>query len=540
MKKILYICNNGILGGATRSLCDSLLQLRKFVNPFVVIPEHGQIEEFLTNEKIAYELVPFERDYGRIGFMTQKDADRIFETNWQAAEIVSNVIRRNKIDLVHANSSVSNVGAFTALMCDVPYIYHIRELMPEQFGMDFCDWNVKQMVFEGANKLISISEYVRNTYLRKYGLDSIRIYNGLDILKYLRSESHSWSDAKFLVSGHITHEKGQFVAVQALSILSAKGYKDIGMDIVGTGRDSFKLDRYIRLLGLESKVIMHGFQKDLSGYQRNCNYALTTSHKEALGRVTIEAMLAGQFVIGTDNGGTKEIIGKNEERGLLFSDGNPESLADKMEQAIRMPVAEKEKIVKTAQEYAKETFSNMQYAESVSRLYDSVCAEYAVGKRKEILVWLKQKHDSLKQSSDGKKNTAAISHESTVSEYAKKIREWLDNENGSMQLADWLKAGSIKTVGIYGMGSMGSLLYTAMQKKGIIVVQMVDTGANDFDRQIGIKAEFDASIPCDLMIVSPLREQEVIVDDLQRRYKMKFIGLIKLYEEISGNISLYK
>lgn len=40
---------------------------------------------------------------------------------------------------------------------------------------------------------------------------------------------------------------------------------------------------------------------------------------EALGRSTIEAMLAGNIVIGADTGGTKELIGLEEKEDICMS-----------------------------------------------------------------------------------------------------------------------------------------------------------------------------------------------------------------------------
>ena len=65
---------------------------------------------------------------------------------------------------------------------------------------------------------------------------------------------------------------------------------------------------------------------------------------EALGRVTLEAMLAVNMVIGTYTGGTLELIGENQERGYLYKQGNYRDLAKVMKELMSFePVTDNEK-----------------------------------------------------------------------------------------------------------------------------------------------------------------------------------------------------
>ena len=532
MKNILYVNHDAHLGGASLSLRDSLLTLRKYVNVFVILPDKGPLEDYFNGENIPYEIIPFKQDWTRSIQIKPKEADDIFLDNWRAAKKICDVIRQKKIDLVHVNTSVVSVGAFAALMCGVPYVYHVRELLLEQFGGDFYDWDVKRKVLENADTLIAISDFVKNAYLKKYGLNCLRVYNGLDISKYYKKIARNWTSPRFLVSGRVTREKGQGIAVHALGLLKERGYSNVCMDIVGNGdKELFRLREFMHYLGVENQVFIRGFQNDQTEFSQNCDYALTVSRNEALGRVTIEAMLAGQFVIGADEGGTKEIIGENEERGLLFAHGNAVALADKMEQAILMSTSEKEKIIKDAQKYALSAFSYEQYAISISRLYDKVCSEYYVSEQKKnALIWLESKFETAsKIASDG------VCVEDDVSKfdyrcYASKIREWFGNGEGSKQLAEYLDKNKIKTVAVYGMGNMGTFLRDVLFKKNISIVQMIDAGADYFDNMLGIRNKVDEGIPVDLMIVSMLKYQKFIVDDLRRKYKMNVIGLVDLYK----------
>lgn len=72
---------------------------------------------------------------------------------------------------------------------------------------------------------------------------------------------------------------------------------------------------------------------DLRELRRQCDIGLTCSKKEAFGRVTVENMLAKMLVIGANTGGTLEIV-EDGYNGLLYEEGNPESLAGRIEYAM--------------------------------------------------------------------------------------------------------------------------------------------------------------------------------------------------------------
>ena len=88
---------------------------------------------------------------------------------------------------------------------------------------------------------------------------------------------------------------------------------------------------------------------------------------EAFGRVTVEAMMSGNAVIGKNSGGTAELIIENEN-GFLYEPYDISSLADKMEYFINNPDAVKA-MGKNAYNYAKERFLIEKCALSVEEIF---------------------------------------------------------------------------------------------------------------------------------------------------------------------------
>lgn len=64
--------------------------------------------------------------------------------------------------------------------------------------------------------------------------------------------------------------------------------------------------------------------------RKNVDIEIVSSKQEAFGKITVEAMMGQIPVIGSNSGGTKELI-KHNQNGLLFESGNADDLAKKIE-----------------------------------------------------------------------------------------------------------------------------------------------------------------------------------------------------------------
>ena len=375
---ILYIWNDLTMGGATQSLIDTLVKMKDKATCIVAIREKNQIVEYLEGLDIKYYVLPFSCDYGLIDTCTKQRADQSFVENFEIATQLVSIIREEQISLVHINSSTSSMGAMAALLAGIPYIWHIREFLREDFNSDFYDTEIKKELFIRAKKLISISDCVKDKYQERYGLQTIRLYNGLDIKRFKRKVEKRKYNHKFLLAGVVSEGKGQWDAVRAVEALVKQGYSDVELFIVGDGDENLRwmIEKYVTMKNLNHNIHLVSFRKDLSEYRRKVSYSITSSKMEALGRTTIEAMLAGNIVIGANTGGTKEIIGEEQERGYLYQQGDYANLACVMQKAMEDSDDKKDQMLRTAQQYAESNFNSEQYCDKLYQVYESAVKKF--------------------------------------------------------------------------------------------------------------------------------------------------------------------
>lgn len=139
-------------------------------------------------------------------------------------------------------------------------------------------------------------------------------------------------DATILgIIGRLDPKKGQDIGIRALARLHAEGRRPhlliIGDPTIGEGNAyRNRLHELVNELGLGSYVHFRPYQHQPEVAYGAMDIFILTSQSETYGLVTIEAMTGGLPVIGTDSGGTVDLI-SHERNGLRFTPDDDGALA---------------------------------------------------------------------------------------------------------------------------------------------------------------------------------------------------------------------
>ncbi len=140
----------------------------------------------------------------------------------------------------------------------------------------------------------------------------------------------------------IDPKKGVHIAIQALAkLVNEKGYSNLHLDIIGKGSNPYtqQLKTLCASLGLNAHISFIGFLEHQHLLERLPDYTamvLPSLWEEPLAGVIAESMARGVPVIASHCGGSTEII-SHGENGLLVPPGDPNKLADAIEQLIQDP-----------------------------------------------------------------------------------------------------------------------------------------------------------------------------------------------------------
>jgi glycosyltransferase involved in cell wall biosynthesis len=103
---------------------------------------------------------------------------------------------------------------------------------------------------------------------------------------------------------------------------------------VGSGPQSASLQENAARLGITEANEFIPATHDVATWLRSMDIFVLPSYSEAFSNSLLEAMACGCSVVGSRVGGTPELIGSNEERGLLFRNGDVGDLALKLSKLI--------------------------------------------------------------------------------------------------------------------------------------------------------------------------------------------------------------
>jgi glycosyltransferase involved in cell wall biosynthesis len=236
--------------------------------------------------------------------------------------------------ILHIHHPVVAVQAAPAARaCRIPLIWHVHETAPMDLGYRI----LGEAAVSAADMIIGVSE-ASCEMVRALGAPEARIrriYNAAAPQFFDRIEPAEgpFGDGPNIGAfGVLEPRKGHADLIRACARLTTSWP---GLQLWIVGGISFKhharlpddLRALARELGVADRVHLLGRRDDIPQLMARMDAVVSASiASESLPTVLVEACAAGRPVLGTDVGGTREII-RNGVTGLLTRPGHPEELA---------------------------------------------------------------------------------------------------------------------------------------------------------------------------------------------------------------------
>lgn len=292
-----------------------------------------------------------------------------------SAFALAKIIKKEKIDIIHAHTRVSQVAALLAsLFTGVPYVTTCHGYFKVRSRKIFDTW---------GTKVIAISDAVKRHLINDFGVSEKRIslvYNGVDVDKFTRkySEEEKAAIRKDMglkdvpvvgTIGRLSQIKGHRYLVQAMAgILAEK--KDVRCLIVGDGDEKFALENLARAMNISDSIYFVPSYIDTPRLLAVMDVFVFPSIREGLGIALLEAMAAGKACVASDIGGISDII-KDSSVGSLVPVGDIMAIADSVLRLINnKPLAQE--MGNKARELVAEKFSLDAMSGNIIELYKKV------------------------------------------------------------------------------------------------------------------------------------------------------------------------
>lgn len=185
--------------------------------------------------------------------------------------------------------------------------------------------------------------------------------------------------------GKLSRIKNQKMLLDAAKqLISSNNNKDIKFIFVGNGELRNFLERYSTQLGIESYVIFHGWEKDISSVYADLDVLAITSLREDIPLPIIEAMASNVPVITTGVGGVKELLGsiydteispngfKVCERGLLCPKNDVQSFVNGLNYLLLNGKQDRIMELDKARNFALTNYSNKVFLSETEYIYNQL------------------------------------------------------------------------------------------------------------------------------------------------------------------------
>lgn len=342
-KNILEICMSPDLGGLELYMAKTALSLDKAFSLTAVLNTNSKLESYFK-DKVEYEVIDKKSNIFMFG----------------SAKKLAQIIDEKDIDLIHLHwtKDIPFVVLAKLLSKKKPKIVQSRHMTMTRYKDDF----YHNFLYKNIDLILAVTEQVKEQLL-EFIPSKVRpklevLYVGSDELR--EQESFTLQSRGFNIGmvGRINRDKGQYLLIEAVSLLRKKGL-DVYAHIVGNPmKESYlkELQEKVQELNLEDRVFFLGFVKNPQAFYKACDVVVLASKRETFGLVLVEAMKAGVSIIGSNSGGVVEII-EDKKSGLLFESQNAQSLADAIE-LLYHDEALRNSLAKEGQKRSNEQFSN--------------------------------------------------------------------------------------------------------------------------------------------------------------------------------------
>jgi glycosyltransferase involved in cell wall biosynthesis len=247
------------------------------------------------------------------------------EVDLAAAWKLSRLVRKWRPAIVHAHDphavAMVSLGLSFGAPVPRPKVVASRRVDFHLQGNTFSQWKYRQV-----DGFIAASGAIRDILVHD-GIPRDRIvvvHDGIDVGKIahrpaadLHAEYWLPHGVPVIVNvGALVAHKGQKFLIEAMPLV-LREVPEARLVIFGEGDLRGALERQVKHLSLEKRVLLPGFREDVLSLMKSADLLVMSSITEGLGSAVLDAMAMGLPVVGTRAGGIPETVVPGETGELV-------------------------------------------------------------------------------------------------------------------------------------------------------------------------------------------------------------------------------
>lgn len=373
MKKVLFLIHDLGQGGAEKVLVNLVnnMDYSKFDITVMTLFDSGENRQFIR-ENVRYitwcrKMIP-----GNSYLMKMLSPEQLHKL----------IIKEHyDIEVAYLEGPCARVisGCNDPTVKKIAWI-HIEQHTAERAGRSFRSVAEAKACYQQFDRIICVSQTVKQDFVQtlQVSVPHEVLYNTNESDKIIRLSQETVEEGmmdsdeiKLVGVGKLLKSKGFDRVLQIVKRLKKQGYL-VHFYVLGEGPERNSLQEYIHQNGLEHNVDLLGYRLNPYKYVAKCDLFVCASFAEGFSTAATEALIVGTPVCTVDVSGMKEMLGENNEYGLVV-ENNDEALY----QGIKRFFEESgllEHYTKQAEIRGKD-FITEKTVQAVERLLIQVCEE---------------------------------------------------------------------------------------------------------------------------------------------------------------------
>lgn len=303
--------------------------------------------------------------------------------DWRCIRQLAGLVRRERIDLVHAHQYTPFFYAMSArvLASRTPVLFTEHGRWHPDYPRAKRIW-FNRIFLQKRDRVVGVGEAVRQALIANEGISPGRvgvIYNGIDL-----SAFHNGTPDRLSVRQELGLKPDDFVIAQVARLDGLKDHPtavrtmarvaaehpSVRLLIVGEGPERERIEAEIAKWNVAGSVRMLGLRRDIHRILAASDAFLLTSISEGVPLTLIEAMAAGLPIVSTKVGGVGEVV-RDSETAILAAPGDDHALAKALLRLLGDAQLRSE-MGRHGRSRAHEVFSEDQMHAEYSKLYESM------------------------------------------------------------------------------------------------------------------------------------------------------------------------
>ena len=318
MIKILFMIHDLSVGGAEKVLVNLVnnLDREKFDITVISLFGGGVNEQFLRND-IRYKSIfkkTFRGNSKLMKLLTPRQLHNLFVKEKYDIEV-------SYLEGPSARIISGCPDKNTKLVSWIHVEQHTKEIASGAFR----SYEESKQCYSKFHNIICVSEYVKNDFLSIYPeIKNIEVlYNTNETSEIIAKSKEAVTEDCFKNNEIKLIGVGKIVPIKGFDKLARihKRLRDMGYQIhtyvLGVGDDRKKIEAYLDANGISDSFTFLGYQTNPYKYVSKCDIFVCASVAEGFSTAATEALIVGTPVVTTDVSGMKEMLGENNEYGIV-------------------------------------------------------------------------------------------------------------------------------------------------------------------------------------------------------------------------------